>query len=188
MSNARSHLADAKVVRISGSGTDGGDKVKLDMTYVGKTAAGTVTLDGAKLRLLKAQGKAYFKGSDAFYRQAAGANAAQFKQLVNGRWILIDPKGKDGEGLRVFIDRKEFLSGLAAELKGTFEKGKGRRIAGIPCIAVRDASGTAWLDTRNGSLVRLDTGDGQGLNFSYKRARPAKPPAPEDVVDLDSLS
>jgi hypothetical protein len=185
--HARSQLTHAATVRISGSGTDKGSKIKLNMTYAGKTAAGTVTLNGGRIRVLAAKGHSYFKGSDKFYQQAAGKNASQFKAVVNGRWILIDEQSKDFDGLEAFTNKKTFLGGLAKKLTGNLEKGKEGRVSGIDCISLRDASGTLWLNVANGSIVRLVTDDGQALNFDYHRARPAKPPKQEDVFDLASL-
>jgi hypothetical protein len=187
LSNAKSQLTHAKTVTIRGAGTDNGSKLKLNMTYSGRTAAGTVTMAGGKIRLLKSQGHAYFKGSDAFYDQAAGANASQFKALVNGRWILIDPASKDFKGFDEFVNGKTFLRGLAKQFTGTLSKGKEGRVAGIECISLRDASGTMWLNASNGTIVRLVTDDGQALNFSYRRVRPAQPPEPQDVLDLATL-
>jgi hypothetical protein len=188
LSNAKSQLTDAKTVRISGAGTDGGSKIKLDMTYSGKTAAGSITLNGGEIRLLKAKGHSYFKGSDAFYRQVAGKNVEQFKQVVNGRWILIDEKSKDFNGLSDFVDRKTFFGGFVKQLNGKLSKGKEARIRGVECLSLRDSSGTLWVNADNGNLVRLVTDEGQALNFDYRRVQPAKPPKAEDVFDLASLS
>jgi hypothetical protein len=185
--NAKTHLTSKNTVTISGSGTDGGTKLKLHMTYAGKTAAGTITLDGGRIRLLKSKGRAYFKGSDAFYRQAAGKNAAQFKRVVNGRWILIDAKSKDFEDLNGFVDRNTFLSGFVKHLNGNLSKGKQGRVSGVDCIALEDASGTLWVNIDNGDLVQLMTNEGQTLDFDYHPVRPAKPPKPQDVFDLSSL-
>jgi len=186
--HAKSQLTHADTVTISGAGRERGSRFKVHMTYAGKTSAGTVTMDGARLRLLKSRGHAYFKGGDAFYRKAAGENFSQFKALVNGRWILINKGDKDFDGLDSFVDRKKFLGGLAKQFTGTFTKGKQARVAGIDCIALRDASGTFWLNAHNGSLVRLVTDEGQSLGFSYRHVRPAKPPQPQDVFDLASIS
>ena len=186
--NAKAQLTQARTVTIRGGGTDKDGTIKLGMTYAGKTATGKITLNGGRIRLLKSQGHAYLKGSDAFYRQAAGANAAQFKQVVNGRWILIDENSKDFKDLAGFIDRKAFLGGLVKQLKGNVSKGKEGRIAGIECISLEDASGKLWLNASNGNLVRLVTDDGQALNFSYQRVRPVKPPKQEDVFDLACLN
>ena len=185
--NAKSQLTHAPTVTISGAGTDQGGKLKLDVTYAGKTATGSVTMNGAKIRLLKSQGHAYFKGSDAFYQQAGGENAAQFKQVVNGRWILADEGNKDFAGLASFINRKTFLGGLVKRLTGQIEKGPEGRVKGIECISLQDGSGKLWLNARNGRLVRLVTDEGQALDFSYKRVAPVKPPAPDDVFDLGTL-
>lgn len=186
--NARSKLTHSRVVTIKGAGTEGGSKLKLDMTYAAKTAQGTITLDGAKIRLLKSHGHSYFKGTDAFYDRAAGANSAQFKALVHGRWILVDPKNKEFAAFASFLDRTKFLVGLANKLKGNLSKGTERRVAGVECIPLRDASGTMWLNASNGSIVRLVTKQGQALSFSYAHVRPAKPPKPSDVFDLASVS
>ena len=186
--NARSQLTHADNVTISGAGTDNGSRIKLNMTYAGRTAAGTVTMGGGRIRLLKAKGHAYIKGSDAFYRQAAGQNAAQFKQLVAGRWLLMDEGAEGFESLGSIVNRKTFLRGLARQLSGKVSKGEEGRVAGIDCISLEDASGTMWLNARNGTIVRLVTNDGQALNFSYERVRPARPPEPQDVLDLASVS
>jgi hypothetical protein len=186
--HAASALTHEGTVTVSGSGKDKGSKIKLNVTYSGKTVAGTVTLNGARIRLLKTRGHSYFKGTDAFYRQVAGKNFAQFETLVHGRWIRLDEGSKDFEGLAGFINRKTFLGGLAKRLHGDLSKGKEGRVSGIDCISLHDASGTVWLNADNGTIVRLVTGDGQGLNFNYHRVRPAKPPQPQDVFDLASLS
>jgi hypothetical protein len=186
--NAKSQLTRENTVRISGSVRDKGSKVKLDVTYAGKTAAGTVALNGAGIRLLKSKGHSYFKGSDAFYRQVAGENFTQFKQVVHGRWILIDEGSQDFQEMGDLINRKTFFGGFTKQLKGNLSKGKEGRVAGVDCIPLRDASGTVWVNADDGSLVRLVTDDGQALNFDYDRVRPAKPPKPADVFDLASLS
>jgi len=59
--------------------------------------------------------------------------------------------------------------------------------AALSAARVDERSGHYALAT-DGTLVRLVTDDRQTLNFDYHRVRPAKPPKPEDVFDLASLS
>jgi hypothetical protein len=188
LSNAKSQLTSAKSVRISGAVRDKGSRIKLDMTYVGKTAAGKVAINGAGIRLLKAKGHAYLKGSDAFYRQVAGKDVDQFMQVLNGRWILADAKDKGFAGLSDLLNRRTFFNGFTEQLKGSLRKGEKSSVGGVECISLKDSSGTLWVNADNGNLVRLVTDDGQTLNFSYKHVHPAKAPKSQDVFDLASLS
>jgi hypothetical protein len=75
----------ASAVHVAGSIMSSGTALTLDLTIVkGTGGSGTMSEQGLKFQLVRLGGKAYIKGSDAFYKKFAGASVAQ---LLHDKWL-----------------------------------------------------------------------------------------------------
>lgn len=186
LTKANQELQRRETVSVVGSATDDGTKIAFDMTYAGSTVDGTITTDGLAIELLSDGSQAFFKGSDRFYEEAVGADAENFKKLVGGRWVLFDENDEQFSDLASFVDRVKFLNELLKP-EGPITKGKEKTIGGVECVPLNDTKGTLWLNKKNGSPVRVISGEDE-LTFDYATHRPAEAPGSRDIVDLAKLA
>ena len=83
--DAQAAALGAKGVHVSGTIVDNGQKLTIDLDLVkGKGGRGTLTEQGLSFEVIRVGNTIYIKGSDAFYRQFAGAAAAQ---LLHDKWL-----------------------------------------------------------------------------------------------------
>jgi hypothetical protein len=106
--DAANALEHAGAAHLTGSGTQNGKPMQLDMRVVGADATGTVTMGGAKIDLVSVGGKIYVRGSGDFWTQNGVPAAAV--SLLDGRWVLL-PAEAAGEFSQFT------LKGLADELR-----------------------------------------------------------------------
>ena len=127
--SAKEIVADAKAaakkassVHFSGSIVESGTPLKVDIKIDGvRGGAGSLTIQGAPVEIVRVGDLAYLKASKAFYRRIAGPVAAQ---LLNGKWL----KGSgDARGdLAALADLTDIQKLFDQALKpdGTITKGK----------------------------------------------------------------
>ena len=85
VADAQQAALAASSVHVSGTITDNGTPLKVDLTIVkGKGGKGTLTESGVTFQLVRIGDTAYIKGSDAFLRRFAGAGAAT---LFHDKWL-----------------------------------------------------------------------------------------------------
>ncbi|TWP37934.1 hypothetical protein [Leekyejoonella antrihumi] len=83
LADAKSALFNAKAVHVTGTVTDGAQHEKLDLQFQGTDSAGTETINGMVLHIVKVGGTAYLKAPSAFWKKTAGPKAA----VLAGKWI-----------------------------------------------------------------------------------------------------
>jgi hypothetical protein len=106
--DAANALEKAGAAHLTGSGTQGGKPMKLDVHVVGADASGTLTMNGAKVDLVNVGGKLYVRASGDFWTQN-GVPASAIS-LLDGKWVIV-PGQAAGE-----LDQFS-LKGLADELR-----------------------------------------------------------------------
>ncbi len=85
LSDTKAAAISASGVHVAGTIVTAGNPLSLDLTIVsGKGGKGTLSEGGLGFELVSVGGKAYIRGSDAFYRKFAGAAAAA---LLRGKWL-----------------------------------------------------------------------------------------------------
>ena len=83
LADAKSALFNAKSVHISGVVTDQGQQQKLDLRFQGNDTAGTQTMQGLVVNIVKIGATAYIKAPAGFWTKTAGSKAAG----LAGKWI-----------------------------------------------------------------------------------------------------
>jgi hypothetical protein len=185
---AEKQLAEEDFITIDGKGTDEeeGTEIEVNMAFANETASGTVGVGGMTLKVLKADGKSYFKADKAFF-ESSGA-PAEAMDVIGDKWVLIDPANESFAEIGSFASKKDFFDELL-DPSSKVTKGGEKKVNGVDCIALKDDEGTFYFDKKDGkpiSLVTTDDGTGT-LNFSYDEVDEAEAPSSDEVVDLASL-
>lgn len=190
LSKASAQVKNAKYVKIAGKVENSGNETALDLSYVGKDSHGTITLGGTTLELESVDGTTYFKPSDDFWKQQMGAkNAAQIIKVIDGRWIIADPKNQNFAQL-VELASRDFVTKEILKPDSKVTKGKGKSVNGVDCITLDTSSGTLYLDQENARPVQIvgKGSDGAGkADFSYGKIDAPTAPAKDEQVDLAQL-
>jgi hypothetical protein len=187
---ATAGFRSATSVHVIGRLKEQGDTVTLDLRLGQTTAQGSVTIGGAKLRILRAGRRLYLRGR-GFWEKAAGAQVAN---LVGERWVLAPESGSGGQAFAGLV-RFTLVSGFADEvltLKGTATKGGTGTVDGKPAVAVKSSEGDSlWVATSGTPYpLRLEPSQpdaGERLDLrEYNAPVPVTTP-PADALDLDKL-
>jgi hypothetical protein len=191
LAKAKTQVKTQPNMTVKGKITDGGSEITIDLSYVGKDAAGTVAINGNELDLLTVGGKSWFKASDAFWKAQTPANADQIIALVKGRWIVADPSATQLQQLTALTQRS-FITDQLLSPSGKVTKGAKKTVAGVACVAVKSSDGILWLATDDARPIRIESTTGSKassgqVDFTYGKAAKPKAPAASDTVDLNNL-
>jgi hypothetical protein len=138
----------AKGVHVSGTIVTGKQRLTIDFRIVqGRGGAGTITEQGLSFRFVRIDGKAYIKGTDAFYRQFAGAATAA---LLHDKWLEADATTGAFASLTGLTDIAELIQqGLASH--GTLRNTGETTYRGQKAVGIDDT-------TKHGTLYIAATG------------------------------
>lgn len=183
-------LASAKSFSLKGDITTDGQQIGLDVKVSGSDVLGTMTLDGAKVELLRVGGQMYIRPDEKFWTQNAGADAGvTMAQLMGDRWAKLSSKDAQFQEFFQIAEPAEIL-----KPEGAVTKGGTKKVNGVDAIGIVEAGsdgGTLYVATTGEPyplLLEGPAGQGQitladfGATFDD-----IKPPAAADVVDLDKL-
>lgn len=184
----------ARYVRVTGTGSDSGQKVAFDLTLVaGVGCRGTVTEPGLGSFALISKGKTVWIKPDAeFYRTQVGQSkdAKLAEQLLAGKYL--EDQGGTGLGSLVSMcSMSGLLGGAGAQSSANdpVTRAGTATIDGQRALKLIDATAHSYgyvSDTAKPEVLQLvDSSSGGGsLNFTYYTTAPAitAPPASE-VVD-----
>jgi hypothetical protein len=181
-------LESAKSVHVSGSGSQSGQSISIDLTVVsGKGAQGSLTLQGSKVGLIAVGKYYYLKADKAFWQAHGGAAEAQ---LLADKWLKLPASGSSFASFSEFTDLHQIASQLA-QAKGTVTKGSSTTINGQKAIAVKDPKkgGVLYVATTGKPYplkVTSTSGTMLGLSFDhYNASVTLSPPAnPIDIAQL----
>ena len=143
VTTAGNALRSVSSVHLAGNITEGSTgSIGLDLKLVpGKGAVGSMTQDGAAVKLVIIGQQVYLNGGTSFWKKAGGAAAAQ---QLSGRWI----KGPSSEfgGLANELEVDTLLKGLLNN-HGGLVKGEGSTVDGHKVVSVVDHSkgGTLYV-------------------------------------------
>jgi len=88
LADGKSGLFNAKAVHVAGSLSAQGQSQDIDLQFQGEDTAGTVTLTGAKVQIVKTKGLVFIKAPAAFWTKVAGSKAT----VLANKWIKVDAK------------------------------------------------------------------------------------------------
>jgi major membrane immunogen (membrane-anchored lipoprotein) len=187
LAKAEKQLAQEDFIAVKGQGKDEdeGAEIAVDMSFAGKTASGTVEFSGMTLKVLKADGKSYFKADKEFF-ESSGA-PAETMDLIGDKWVAIDPGNQNFAEIGSFVSKKEFFDSLL-DPESKVTKGKEKKVNGVDCIALKDKQGTFYFDKSNARPISLVATSGAGsFDFSYEKVSEAEAPPADEVLDLANL-
>jgi hypothetical protein len=162
LKDAKSALFNAKSVHATGTTTEQGQHQKIDMWFVGRNTAGTQSVNGMVVHIIKIGDTAYIKAPASFWTKTAGSQGA----ALGNKWIKSAGKSSNLSGLT--------LQALAASidtddspLRKGVEHGtlKGKKVL---VLTQQDGSKMYVADAKPSVPLRLvNAGKSKGsLNFS----------------------
>lgn len=186
---AKAAADSATAVHVSGSGTDNGVPLVLDLHIVaGKGGKGRLSEQGLSFDLVRIGDTAYIKGSPAFYRRFAGPAAAE---LFKGKWLKASATTGDLATLTPLTDLTKLLGRTLAN-HGTLQKLPGSTVVnGRSVVGVNDT-------TQGGILYVATTGKPYPIEITKSGAlggtlkfdqwdQPVSLSAPANAVDISKL-
>lgn len=122
---------------------DGVERGTIDMQLAAHhRASGVMSIEGAKVRLIRIGPKIFMNGSAAFWRKFAdlssGTADRQIVRFLAGKWFRAPAAGKDFASLANLTDMDKLFGGDAAG--ADMKKGAITTIAGVKAIEVDDNS------------------------------------------------
>jgi hypothetical protein len=184
-------LEAAKSFSLKGDITTDGQKLGLDVKVSGDDLVGSITIDGAKVEILRVAGQAYIRPDEKFWTQNAGAAAGgTMAQLMGDRWAKLSSKDTDFKEFFQITEPAQLL-----KPDGTVTKGGTKTINGVKAIGVVQPGkdgGTLYVATTGEPYpLALEGQPGEGqLTFGDFGATfdDIKAPTAAEVVDLDKLT
>ena len=138
----------AGAVHVSGTIVSSGTHLALDIRIVkGKGGSGEMSEQGLKFQLVRVGGKAYIKGSDAFYKKFAGAGVAA---LLHDKWLSGSATTGSLASLTSLTDIVKLFRGALGS-HGTLKNDGETTYKGQKAVAIEDA-------TKGGTLYVAATG------------------------------
>jgi hypothetical protein len=189
--------ADAAVsVRVRGTATTDDDKpLAFDLGLTRTAGSGTITIDGARLKIRIIGRTVYLQPSDAYWRQNTKPKkeADLVIKLMRGKWLKVPLTDENFGQLTTFVRKSALFVDLFDRATGTRKAGT-KTVGGIPCIGLADAQGnTLWVDATNARPIRLDQpGESRSESMSfafseYNRIKEPKAPPATLITDGKSL-
>jgi hypothetical protein len=188
LADAVSVAQGASSVRVSGSITDNGQPVSVDLKLVnGKGGSGSMTIQGAPVQIVDVNATLYMNGSDAFWNKVGGGSAVV--ALLHGKWLKAPATGNFSSLANLTSIHTLFSQLLDSH--GTLTKGSAKTVNGQSVIAITDSAkgGTIYIATTGKPYpVQLAKSGGSGgaVNFSqYGQAVSLS--APANAIDISQL-
>ena len=189
----------ASSVTVSGTITQEGQEVSLDLVLGTDAADGTIKAQGISAEIRVTGGKSYFKLSGEDFAKLAGQGdspevAEAVSSLIGDKWLLVpaDSGSDELSGLSTFAEKDSLLAGILAPDGEVTVKGTGE-VNGTPVVFLEDTKGEGTLAIQTVGepypvQIKGDGADGSGeITFSDWNA-PVSVTAPTDVVDIGELA
>jgi hypothetical protein len=176
----------ARSVRIRGKLREGGDVLGLDVRIAGRsTAAGSITMQGERIRLVRVGSAAYIKGDAKFWKSIGGQDAAS---IFVGKYLKTTADNKDFKDLMSLTALSEIVSEIVKP-EGELTKGARAQVNGVAAITLLDGAGGKLYVATEGQpyVLRLspDAGD-ERLDFlAYNQTMKIQRPPGRLVIDID---
>jgi hypothetical protein len=185
---ASADLRSASSVHITGTATDSGTSIVVNLTLGRQGCTGTLGFKGqGSFRLLKIGKRLWIKPDDKFWKSSAGSAGAAILPLVSGKYIEPSTKGSSLAGFGVFCSPNQFAGAFGGHPVGLV-KGATTTISGQPALQIRDTVDTASVYvsiSARPEFLRLNGGGTNGhLDFShYNEPLHLLPPPASETLD-----
>jgi hypothetical protein len=187
LAKAQAALRSAKSVRMRLVASNASKGAAFDIRYSGTKATGTLaTAPGQSLELRRLGDSVYLKGSQRFWREYVGENAAT---LLTGKWLKTSMTDERFSETSQVLDLSEGL----LEPDGEIAKGGRTTIRGTPAIGLVDRSdGSILYIATTGPAYPLQTvptpGAAGRIDFlDYGKPVSVQAPPAELVIDTSEL-
>ena len=195
---AKSDMSKLKAVKMSGSLTNDGQEISIDLQAgSGGNCIGSLGLGDGSTEILGVDGKTWMRPDEAFWRTFAGDGVDQLLAIVGDKWVVI-PSGEDS--FNEFCDVDELLDQLLEEDDSdgsTYEKAGEDELDGDDVIKIDNvdpedgtSTGFVLVDSPH-YLVKIEKTEGDepgSITFSeFNEEFDVEAPADDEVIDLDSL-
>lgn len=188
VATAQKAAESAKSVRVTGTVSDSGTKLSLDLKILhGTGAEGKISEGPLSFELVRIGDSVYIKGSPAFYEHFAGSEAAK---LLQGRWLKAPATSGEFATLGTLTDMSKLLSSVLGQ-HGSLQKGGTSTIEGKQVIAVKDASkgGVLYVATKGKPYpIQLSKAGSTGGKVTLTDwGAPVSITAPSNSIDIEKL-
>ena len=188
LSDAVNAAQGAASVRVSGSISDSGQAVAVDLKLVnGKGGVGSMTIQGAPVQIIDINNTLYMNGSDAFWSKVGGGSA--IVSLLHGKWLKAPATGSYSSLAN--LTSMHTLFGQLLNSHGTLTKASSKSVNGQDAVGVTDTakSGTIYVATSGKPypLQLSKAGSGGGtVNFT-EYGKSVALAAPAKSIDISQL-
>ena len=185
---ASADLRTASSFRITGSATDAGQKITMNLSVGRKGCAGTLGIKGqGSFTLLMIGKKLWIKPDDKFWKYAAGSAGTAVLSLVSGKYIEPGSKGSSLGAMAAFCSPNQFAGSFGSHPAGLV-KGVTTTISGQRALQIKDTADAASVYvsiSARPEFLRLDGGGNHGhLDFShYNEPLHLLPPPASETLD-----
>lgn len=176
-------------VHVSGSIVSSGTPLTLDIRIVkGKGGTGEMSEQGLSFQLIRVGGKAYIKGSDAFYKKFAGAGVAT---LLHDKWLSGSATTGSLSSLTSLTDISKLFNGALGS-HGTLKNKGETTYKGQKVVAIEDTAkgGTLYVAATGTpypiAIVGPNNGKDGAITFDDWN-KSVSISAPKGAVDVGSL-
>jgi len=187
VADAKAAAITATSVHVSGSGTNAGSPISLDLYLVaGKGGKGTITLSGLTFQIVRIGDTAYFKGSSTFWRHFGGSAAAA---LLQGRWLKAPATSGRFSSFTPLTDLGRLFDAIIAPTDTLVNEGT-QKVNGVSVVAIKDStkSGTLYVAaTGKPYPVSVAKGSSGSITFDSWNAAVTLN-APPNAVDISALA
>ena len=179
----------AKGVHVSGSVVSSGTAITLDLRIVkGAGGSGQMSEQGLSFQLVRVGGKAYIKGSDAFWKKFAGAGVAT---LLHDKWLSGSATTGNLASLTALTDISKLFNG-ALGAHGTLKNAGETTYKGQKVVALKDTTkgGTLYVAATGTpypiAIVAPNNGKQGSITFDDWN-KTVSISAPKGAIDMSSL-
>jgi hypothetical protein len=175
----------APSVRLRGTFREDGKTFAIDLRLAGnRAAAGSITVEGQRLGLVRLGSTAYIRGDDRFWKSVGGQDAVR---MFHGKYLKTPADSKEFTDLMSFtLPSKVFTELLRTG--GAVTKGERARVNGRPAITLLDGAGGKIYVATEGQpqILRISTGvRDEALDFlDYGKKFTVQRPPSRHVIDV----
>jgi hypothetical protein len=179
------NLKAAPAVHVSGSLSDSGTTIGLDLTQGATKCAGTISESGTgSFQILQDGTTVWLKPDDEFWKSAAGSDQSVLSEL-EGKYLKTTTTDKDFSSLADLCSPVKFGALLDQPTSGLV-KGKATVVSGVPELQLRDSGDADFFavsDTAAPRLLELGQDAKHKLDFSgYGTAATVTPPSASETL------
>lgn len=145
ISDSQRAASSAKFVHVSGTVTQSGKQIGVDLDLASGTGAkGTLSQNGSSVQLIRIGTTAYIQASPAFYRQFGAPAAAA--QLLKGKWLKAPANRPDLASLTSLTDPSQLFSRLLNAHGPNIQKGGETTVNGQKAVVLKDSNAKGQLN------------------------------------------